>query len=122
MNQRDLLKNSRLLKHTKNELALAGLLDTEEGQCVVELVETIVKYEIASNLLAKEMTLRRFLRLARYKNLTPLTDNPDEWIDRSEESGYPLWQNKRNPKVFSKNRGKDYIEDTDEFDLEELEE
>lgn len=45
-------------------------------------------------------------KLLNWENLTALTSNPDEWNDVSEESGTPMWQNNRNPAVFSKDGGK----------------
>lgn len=49
--------------------------------------------------------------LLQYKNLAPLTDDPNEWIDQSAYTATPgvkLWQNKRNPAAFSENGGKTY--------------
>jgi hypothetical protein len=45
--------------------------------------------------------------LLGFKTLSPLTDDPREWIDQSEVSGgEPLWQNRRDPSAFSKDGGK----------------
>jgi hypothetical protein len=44
-------------------------------------------------------------------NLSPLTDDPDEWIDQTIYSATPdvsLWQNKRRSEAFSLNRGRTY--------------
>lgn len=49
--------------------------------------------------------------LLQYKNLSPLTDDPEEWIDQTALTATPnvsLWQNKRNSEAFSLNRGKTY--------------
>jgi hypothetical protein len=35
-----------------------------------------------------------------WEPITPLTGEDDEWLDQSEASGYPLWQNKRCSRVF----------------------
>ena len=48
------------------------------------------------------------VRLLKQENLSPLTNNPDEWYDQSEVSGYPLWQSKRNSEAFSNNGGITY--------------
>lgn len=49
-------------------------------------------------------------RLLRWENLTPLTDNPDEWV----EVGPELWQSARRPEAFSANGGKHYRLNSDE--------
>jgi len=52
-----------------------------------------------------EVTADVLNRLMKGENLAPLTSDPDEWTDRSEISGYPLWQNNRNTQIFSKDGG-----------------
>ena len=47
-------------------------------------------------------------RLLRYEVLTPLTDDPAEWQDQSDASGYPLWQSVRDPRAFSLDGGTTY--------------
>jgi hypothetical protein len=49
--------------------------------------------------------------LLQFKNLSPLTNDPDEWIDQTELTATPgvqLWQNKRNSEAFSNDGGKTY--------------
>jgi hypothetical protein len=48
--------------------------------------------------------------LLRFKNLSPLTDDPDEWIDQTQYANgkVRLWQNKRNSEAFSVDGGKTY--------------
>ncbi len=49
--------------------------------------------------------------LLQQKNLSPLTDNPYEWIHHGEDVwGEPggVWQNRRNSEAFSKDAGKTY--------------
>lgn len=42
--------------------------------------------------------------LLQFKNLSPLTDDPAEWVDH----GGKLWQNTRNSEAFSEDGGKRY--------------
>lgn len=49
-----------------------------------------------------QCTMHLFNTLANFGNLTPLTDNPDEWMDRSEMSNETIYQSKRNASCFSK--------------------
>lgn len=46
--------------------------------------------------------------LLRQEALTPLTADPAEWLDHSEISGYPLWQNSRDSRAFSDDGGETY--------------
>ena len=43
-----------------------------------------------------------------WEPIAPLTGTDDEWEDRSELSGYPLWQNKRCSRVFKEADGSVY--------------
>ena len=43
-----------------------------------------------------------------WEPVAPLTGEDDEWVDRSDETGYPLWQNKRCSRVFKKSDGTAY--------------
>jgi hypothetical protein len=49
-------------------------------------------------------------RLLKYKPLSPLTDNPDEWLEVSTGNGQNsgLWQSTRDPECFSTDGGKTY--------------
>ena len=53
-------------------------------------------------------TLPTLVGLLEQKNLSDLTNDPKEWIDRSEISGYPYWQNSRNSEAFSEDGGITY--------------
>lgn len=45
-------------------------------------------------------------KLLRFENLSPLTDDPDDWI----EVGYGMWQNRRCTRMFSEDGGKTYTD------------
>lgn len=50
-------------------------------------------------------------QLLKQKNLTPLTDSPNEWLFHDEDTwGAPggIWQNIRNGEAFSHDGGKTY--------------
>jgi hypothetical protein len=61
------------------------------------------------------ISLQIFSRLAQFKALTPLTNDPAEWHDVSDISGEPMWQNIRQSTCFSSDGGKTYY-DIDEKD------
>jgi hypothetical protein len=99
---------STLVQFTKSELRAAGLFDADadyEGAvaaCVTALMETFVAYGQSGG--SAEQVLALFTKLAKHRPITPLTGEDDEWDDRSEMSGYPLWQNKRDSRVFKGGR------------------
>lgn len=101
--------NEGLIDHAQIELTKAGLFDDDAdyggmiGVAVLELLQTMSKQGHSG--FSAQWTRDLFNRLSNWENLTPLTSDPDEWEDRSEMSGHPFWQNKRNPSVFSNDGG-----------------
>lgn len=56
-------------------------------------------------------------QLLQFKAITPITDNPEDWIDVSDFMGpgpTGVWQNRREGSLFSEDGGKTY------YDLDEL--
>jgi len=106
--------DSGLINHARRELEMAGLLDDDSeydgmlGKAVLEIVTVFARqgHSGASAALVTGIVER----LLRYDVLTPLTYEPDEWIDQGEISGYPIWQNRRKPSVFSKDYGKTHYD------------
>lgn len=103
-----------LVEHAKTELEKAGLFDKDSdyegaiGKAVMDLCACFAKQGHSG--FSAEMTRDLFNRVSQFKNLTPITSDPDEWIDQSGPSGYPLWQNKRNSCLFSKDGGKTWYD------------
>lgn len=99
---------SNLVNHAEYELKQAGLYEPDsdyEGalaEGVVELVEVFSKQGHSGASAALSIDL--LTRLLRFEPLTPLSNNPLEWI----EVGYGLWQNSRDGKAFSNDGGKTY--------------
>lgn len=105
-----------LLEHAKRELKLAGYdisnkgceMHDDEGSfkgyvnsCArnaYELIETLSKAGHSG--MSIGITLDIFNKLAKWKTLTPLTNNPDEWgkLEGCEDGD---WQSKRNPSCFT---------------------
>jgi hypothetical protein len=113
----------------RKELDLAGMFDKDSdyegmlGEAVMDLIELFASQGHSG--FSAAMTVDLFDRLASYKPLTELTDNPDEWNDVSEfQGGKPGWQSTRSPSCFSNDGGKtywdideDYYKHTDEDGL-----
>ena len=97
---------SNLVDHATRELALSGVDDDIYGdmtsKAVLELVEVFAKQGHSG--MSGSLVLSLFNEVVNFKNLTPLTDAADEWVDH----GNDLWQNKRNSEAFSSDGGKSY--------------
>lgn len=99
------------LKKAKLQAAYGGLVE----KAVLELIDVFARQGHSG--MSAALVSKLFYDLARYQTLTPITDDPAEWIDRSdfsaENGGKPYWQNKRNSAFFSDDGGKTY---TDVYD------
>jgi hypothetical protein len=106
----DILKEG-LEDHAKYELAKAGLFDKDSdyggmiGKAVLELAQTFAKQGHSG--MSAAWVRELFNKLANYETLTPITNEAEEWNDVTEYTGdgKQLFQNKRNPAVFSKDGG-----------------
>lgn len=92
--------------YARRELELAGLLGQSDpcnnrvGEAVMELIKVLAgqRHSVFSVWMVRE----NFIRLANRKPLSPITDEPDQWIALPESergNGYPL-QHKRYASVF----------------------
>lgn len=116
-----------LIEHAKEELKLAGYnidknvkdINSDHeyadmvAQSVLELIEVFAKQGHSG--MSASFTLNIFNQLARHKNLTPLTNKPEEWVDMIETGMLPedykgfRYQSKRCSSCFSKDL-KDYYD------------
>ena len=105
---------SNLTDHAKYELELAGMFDKDSdyegmlGTAVMELVEVFAKQGHSG--FSAHRTLAIFNEVANFKPLAPIGKSPDEWVDQSEASGEPMWQNKRRGSTFSRDGGKTWYD------------
>ena len=97
---------SALVAHAERELELAGV-EPEVRASIIEAVRAFTEYYGHS---VSSASLCRVIlnELLQYKPLSPLTDNPSEWVDHSTMSGYPMFQNVRNGEAFSEDGGHTY--------------
>lgn len=99
---------SNLLNHAKREMQRVGLYDENAdygpaiAECVEELIRTFSKQGHSGGSAQKTMEL--FNELVRYRNLGPITDDPEEWMEIQNN----LHQNRRNHTLFSKDGGRIY--------------
>ena len=99
---------SNLVNHARRELELIG----EEPNTVEGYLNVIQAFaDMGHSGGSAFVAIPVINRLLQFKNLKPLTDNPDEWQHHTEEVyGAPggVWQNRRNPEAFSSDGGKTY--------------
>ena len=102
-----------LVEHTKDELERAGLFDEDSdyGGMLADSVMAIMKVfaKQGHSGFSAQMCRELFHRLSNFETLTPITSDPEEWHDISEIAGGEkgkMWQNTRNPAIFSEDGGK----------------
>jgi hypothetical protein len=126
-----LLENKRLseglVDHANYELQQAGLFDKDSdyngmlGNAVMSLVEVFADQGHSG--FSAAMCIDLFKRLASWKALTELTNNPQEWQLVSDYYSGPEedlkgmeWQSRRIPSCFSSDGGKTYYDIDEECD------
>lgn len=103
---------ANLKDHFKTELDKAGLFDKDSdyngmiGKALMELCDTFRNQGHSG--FSANMVLDLFNTLGQYKTLTPITDDPEEWGDCTLIRDKKVWQNTRNPSLFSEDGGKTY--------------
>lgn len=94
-----------LVEHARTELNLLG----EDPVYSATLVAAVAAFASFGHSGGSAMTaIQQLHALLQWENLTPLTNDPDEWVDRSEISNAPLWQSNRNSKAMSHDGGRTY--------------
>ena len=100
---------SNLVDYAREELERAGLFDLDSdynGMIADAVMEVVDKYaDQGHSGMSASWTLSLAEKLLRFKPITPLTYEIDEWNDVSKESGRPMWQNRRDSEVFSTDGG-----------------
>lgn len=112
---------SNLLKHAEREMRLAGLYDKDSdyGGMIPASVLKVVKAfsEEGHSGGSASITLLILEKVLRFKTLSPLTSDPEEWMDVAEPDGKrkAVWQNTRDSSYFSEDAGKTWycIDDPD---------
>jgi hypothetical protein len=107
---------SNLERHAEQELKLAGLYDKDAdyGGLIPDAVMKLVKALSGEGHSGGShgLVLDIFNRVANFKTLTPLTNDPSEWMEVSAEmAGRPgVWQSMRQSSCFSNDGGKTYYD------------
>jgi hypothetical protein len=98
-----------LVEHARRELELSGDLaeQPEYAESILAAVAGFASYDGHSGASALA-AVEQLGKLLRFEALSPLTDSPAEWVHVAEQSGFPLWQSRRNSQAFSTDSGKSY--------------
>lgn len=98
-------EESNLVIHARRELEIMGETDEHFKDCIIGAIREYAKYGHSGG--SHEAGIHILTDLLWFKNLTPLTDDPDEWMLVDENIGGPnCWQSRRNPEAFSTDGGK----------------
>jgi hypothetical protein len=95
---------SNLLNFAKKELSLIGLsedvtdMDLDMRNHILHMVEEFSQEGHSG--FSASYTISILEKLFKYEALSPITGEDSEWTDVAEQSGYPLYQNKRCFSVF----------------------
>lgn len=100
------------MEHAKRELALVETGpegDVALRDSLIKAVEGFCTYEGHSGG-SHSVALEWLTRVLNFQNLTPLTDDPDEWMHVGGDIWPPdgIWQNRRCSEAFSNDGGKTY--------------
>lgn len=94
-----------LVAHARRELALIG----EDPDVVDWYAQVIAEFSKAGHSGGSaSVAIQTLARLLQFENLAPLTSAPDEWENVSDQTGYEMWQNRRNSQAFSDDGGLTY--------------
>lgn len=103
-----------LVDYAERELKLAGLYDEDAdyGGLLPEAVMALVKVhsEQGHSGGSHYQTLAIFNRVINYKPLTPISSNPEEWMEVGKDSRGNCYQSRRIPSVFSYDGGKTWYD------------
>lgn len=95
-----------LVAYAEQELKLAGLMDKGSdydgmiGETALEIVKKFASQGHSGG--SAHVLLAVLEKLLRFQPLTPLTSDPQYWMEVADG----LWQSKRDPHAFSKDGGK----------------
>lgn len=95
---------SNLVDHARRELELLG----EDEETINGMLKVVQAFADMGHSGGSAMVCIPMLNdLLQYKNLTPLTNDPDEWM---VVDGFPTttWQNRRRSEAFSTDEGRHY--------------
>lgn len=101
----DTVEESNLVAHARRELEFAGV-EEDVRPSIIAAVEAFASYGHSGG--SASVVIPMLNDLLNFKNIAPLTDRRDEWMDVADFAGYQVWQNRRNSEAFSLDGGGTY--------------
>ena len=100
-------EESNLVVHARDELNRIGE-DPEFIEGYLKVMQAFADMGHSGG--SASVAIPTIERLLQFKNLSPLTDDPSEWMDVSHmaPNDPPMWQSKRDFEAFSHDGGKSY--------------
>lgn len=99
---------SNLVEHARRELEMIG----EEPETIAGYLKVVQAFaDVGHSGGSASVAIPTLNALLQFKNLKPLTNNPDEWAHHTAEvwgAEGGVWQNRRNSEAFSDDEGKTY--------------
>lgn len=99
---------SNLVEHARRELTAIGY-DEDTMSGFINVVQAFAEMGHSGG--SASIAIPTINELLQFKNLSPLTNDPEEWVHHTEEQwGEPggVWQNIRNGGAFSIDGGRTY--------------
>lgn len=96
-------EESNLIQHAREELKRAGN-DEAFNKSILDAIKGFSTFGHSGG--SASIAIPMLNALLNYKNLTPLTDDPKEWNNVSDQAGSELWQSRRCADAFSHDGGK----------------
>jgi hypothetical protein len=101
--------------HALRELKLGGMLDDSADHKTKNIASVITNLMTALQELedpdgvTMKAAIGLFIMLVNMRLISPITDSEEEWANKTDlEKGIALWQNIRDPNLFSGDGGKTY--------------
>lgn len=101
---------SNMVDHARRELELIGA-EPAMVEALVKAVRGFVSYGHSGG--SSSWAISVIYDLLQFKNISPLTDNPFDWIKVAED----LWQCRRNGEAFSTDGGKTYTLNSESLEI-----
>lgn len=101
------VSESNLVNHARREMELVGE-DPEWIEGILKVIQAFADMGHSGG--SASFAIPLINALLQFKNLSPLTDDPEEWMHISEDiaTNDNTWQNRRNSEAFSNDGGKTY--------------
>lgn len=96
---------SNLVEHAKRELELAGV-EHDVRPSIISAISCFASYGHSGG--SASIVIPMINDLLNFRNISPLTDDPSEWMRVGDEDTLPIYQSTRRADAFSNDGGRTY--------------